>query len=50
MIIPVTSVCDGIIDCSDLSDECLCEEANPQICEQVIKFGQKEPEIDQVHD
>ena len=32
-LIPTAKVCDGIIDCPDLSDECLCENSdNLQIC------------------
>ena len=37
MIIPTTSVCDGVIDCSDLSDECLCDHAIP-VCDEIKSF------------
>ncbi|XP_076812331.1 uncharacterized protein LOC143459189 isoform X2 [Clavelina lepadiformis] len=36
MIIPRHGVCDGVIDCSDLSDECLCEGERPRICDDII--------------
>nr|XP_039260639.1 uncharacterized protein LOC120336918 isoform X3 [Styela clava] len=39
-VIAVTSVCDGIIDCPDLSDECLCDKDRPSICEQVISYDE----------
>ena len=33
ILIPTAKVCDGIVDCPDLSDECLCENSdNLQIC------------------
>ena len=41
MLIPELSVCDGVIDCDDLSDECLCEGKKISICDKVIKFGEK---------
>ena len=25
IIIPTTRVCDGVVDCPDLTDECLCQ-------------------------
>nr|XP_039259229.1 G-protein coupled receptor GRL101-like isoform X2 [Styela clava] len=39
-VIASTSVCDGIIDCPDLSDECLCDKSRPRICEQVISYDE----------
>jgi len=35
MIIPSQKVCDDVIDCSDLSDECLCEGEVPDVCQRV---------------
>ena len=35
MIIPLSRVCDGLVDCPDLSDECLCEENYPSICDHI---------------
>lgn len=35
-IIPKNSVCDGVFDCPDMSDECLCNEA-PGICGKVVR-------------
>ena len=32
MVIPRLKVCDNVIDCSDLSDECLCEGKIPEVC------------------
>ncbi|XP_076799429.1 uncharacterized protein LOC143444168 isoform X2 [Clavelina lepadiformis] len=36
VIIPRNKICDGIIDCPDLSDECLCQGNVPRICNDVI--------------
>lgn len=36
MIIATANVCDGIIDCSDMSDECACASGAPEICRQVV--------------
>ncbi|XP_039247954.2 uncharacterized protein LOC120325854 isoform X1 [Styela clava] len=38
MLIPASRICDGIIDCSDLSDECLCEDDVPDICTKIIGY------------
>ncbi|XP_076821263.1 uncharacterized protein LOC143468141 isoform X1 [Clavelina lepadiformis] len=36
LIIANTQVCDGVFDCYDLSDECLCEDKKiPNVCENV---------------
>jgi len=35
MIIPRKLVCNGIVDCSDLSDECLCPRSVPSVCKMV---------------
>ena len=37
MVISRGQVCDEIIDCSDLSDECLCDGEVPDICNNVIQ-------------
>jgi len=34
-VIPRLKVCDDVIDCSDLSDECLCEGRVPNVCESI---------------
>ena len=39
MIIPSNKVCDGEVDCTDLSDECMCLDKSPHICKQVKKFA-----------
>ena len=36
MIIATANVCDGVIDCSDMSDECMCTAGAPAICSQVV--------------
>lgn len=36
MIIAAANVCDGIIDCADMSDECACASGTPEICQQVV--------------
>jgi len=41
MIINRNGVCDKIMDCSDLSDECLCDGNLPIICEKVKNFFPK---------
>ncbi|CAK8693080.1 unnamed protein product [Clavelina lepadiformis] len=38
MIVPRHKVCDGVVDCSDLTDECLCENV-PEICNYVTMRG-----------
>uniref|UniRef100_H2XND0 G-protein coupled receptors family 1 profile domain-containing protein n=1 Tax=Ciona intestinalis TaxID=7719 RepID=H2XND0_CIOIN len=43
-IIPRNSVCDQVIDCPDLSDECPCQDA-PGICRRVMTFWDKSNEI-----
>nr|CAB3263304.1 uncharacterized protein LOC108950436 [Phallusia mammillata] len=35
MLVPRHQVCDGIINCADLSDECLCEKQVSNICNHV---------------
>ena len=40
MVIPRQKVCDEVIDCSDLSDECLCESRVPDVCEVVASRSQ----------
>jgi len=35
MIVATTSVCDGIIDCPDMTDECLCDAVRPEICKKI---------------
>ena len=35
MIIPTTRVCDGVIDCPDLTDECLCDEITVSFCDRI---------------
>ena len=37
MIVPRQKVCDGVINCSDLSDECLCSGEVPKVCDAVVK-------------
>ena len=37
MIIPRHKVCDDVIDCSDLSDECLCEGEELEVCRAVTQ-------------
>ena len=37
MVISRDQVCNKIIDCSDLSDECLCDRGVPDICNDVIQ-------------
>ncbi|XP_039257513.2 uncharacterized protein LOC120334123 isoform X1 [Styela clava] len=36
MIVRSSAICDHIIDCPDLSDECFCEKNKPAICDQII--------------
>ena len=36
--IPIDRVCDGSMDCPDLSDECLCVDA-PKICKKVVQYN-----------
>nr|XP_026691396.1 low-density lipoprotein receptor-related protein-like isoform X1 [Ciona intestinalis] len=43
-IIPRNSVCDQVIDCPDLSDECPCQDA-PGICRRVMTFWDKSNEM-----
>ena len=37
MMISRDQVCNNIIDCSDLSDECLCDGEVPDICNNVVQ-------------
>ena len=37
MMISRNQVCDEIIHCSDLSDECLCSGKVPEICKDVVE-------------
>ena len=37
-VIPAHEVCDGDIDCPDMSDECLCMNA-PPICDRVVLYN-----------
>lgn len=36
VIISSASVCDGITDCPDQSDECLCQDHSSDICKHIV--------------
>jgi len=35
MLVERSNVCDGIIDCPDMTDECLCDGPTPEICNHI---------------